>query len=153
MKKVNIKTIKRDKSLMSEKRDYFVDKVILHDISKDIDAKDLKLYYAGFRNGAKTKVHYHEGGQVLVVTKGIGILVLYKTNNTKGSKIRIKTMTKSILKVGDVAYVPKNTLHWHGAIEKKNFSHIAINSFTRIGKEARTIWYDSDYLSYAMRIN
>jgi quercetin dioxygenase-like cupin family protein len=152
MKKENIGAIKLDKSLLSEKRNYFVGKVILHDISKIIDAKDQKVYYAGFRNGARTKVHYHEGGQVLFVTEGKGVLVLYKTSNTEGQKIRIKPITKTILKIGDMVYIPKHTLHWHGAIEKKNFSHIAFNSFTSTGKEARTIWYDSDFISFAIKI-
>jgi len=151
MKKENIREIKPDDSLLSEKRNYFVGKVILHDISRVIDVEDQKVYYAGFRNGARTKVHYHEGGQILLVTKGKGILVLYK-GSTKKQKFRIKPVTKILLKVGDMAYVPKHTLHWHGAIRKKNFSHIAFNSFTSSGKEAKTIWYDSDYLSFAMMI-
>jgi hypothetical protein len=60
MKKENIGKVKPDESLLSEKRNYFVGRVILRDISKVIDAKDQKVYYAGFRNGARTKVHYHE---------------------------------------------------------------------------------------------
>jgi len=148
MKKENIGTIKPDDSLLSEKRNYFVGKVILHDISRVIGAEDQKVYYAGFRNGGRTKIHYHEGGQMLLVTQGKGVLVLYKSN-TKGQRIKIKPISKSLLKVGDMVYIPKHTLHWHGAIEKKNFSHIAFNSFTSSGKEARTIWYDSDYLSFA----
>ena len=152
MKRANIQTIKPDRSLLSEKRNYFVGKVILHDISKVIDAKDLKVYYAGFRNGARTKVHYHEGGQTLLVVEGKGMIVLYKKSNEKGKKIRIKSTTKSLLKVGDVVYIPKHTFHWHGATEGENFSHIAFNSFTSTGKESKTIWYDSDYVSFAKLI-
>ena len=148
MKKENVREIKPDDLLLSEKRNYFVGKVILHDISKIIDDKDQKVYYAGFRNGARTKIHYHEGGQALLVTQGCGILVLYK-GNKKRNKIAIKPMSKTLLKVGDMVYIQKYTLHWHGAVLKKNFSHIAFNSFTSNGKEARTIWYDSDYRSTA----
>lgn len=151
MKKENIGEMKPDDSLLSEKRNYFVGKVILHDISRVIGVEDQKVYYAGFRNGARTKVHYHEGGQVLLVTKGKGILVLYK-GSTKKQKFRIKPITKILLKGGDMAYIPKHTLHWHGAIAKKNFSHIAFNSFTSSGKEAKTIWYDSDYTTFAVMI-
>jgi len=151
MKKENIRAIKPDDVLLSEKRNYFIGKVILHDISRVIGAEDQKVYYAGFRNGARTKMHYHEGGQVLLVTQGKGILVLYK-GNTKKQKLRIKPTTKILLKVGDVAYIPKHTLHWHGAIAKKNFSHIAFNSFTSQGIEAKTVWYDSDYVSIAVMI-
>ena len=152
MKKVNIRTIKPNKVLLSKKRNYFVNHVILQDISKIIGAKDMKMYYAGFRTGARTKMHYHEGGQILIVTGGKGMLALYKINKTLNKKMIIKPIVKSILKVGDMAYIPKNTLHWHGALEGKNFSHIAINSFTSNGKEAKTIWYDSDYSTFAIRI-
>ena len=75
MKRANIQTIKPDRSLLSEKRNYFVGKVILHDISKVINAKDLKVYYAWFRYGASTKVHYHDGGQSLLVVEGKGMIV------------------------------------------------------------------------------
>jgi len=152
MKKANIRTIKPDKSLISEKRNYFIGKVVLHDISKVINAADQKVYYAGFRSGARTKMHYHQGGQILLVVEGKGILVLFKKSKAEGKKIRIKPVTKSFLKIGDLVYIPKNTLHWHGAIKKENFSHIAFNSFTNTGKESKTIWYDSDYTSFATMI-
>jgi len=152
MKKINIRAIKPDKSLFSEKRNYFVGKVMLRDISKVIGSTDQKVYYAGFKNGARTKLHYHEGGQALLVMDGNGILVLYKKSNLKRKKIRIKPVSSSFLKMGDMVYIPKNTLHWHGAIEKKNFSHVAFNSFTDAGKESKTIWYDSNYTSFATMI-
>lgn len=152
MKKFNIRRIKSNNSLLSQKRNYFVNQVILQDISKIINARDMKMYYAGFKNGARTKLHFHEGGQILFVTGGKGMLVLYKIKNKSNKIIRIQPTTKSIIKTGDMVYIPKNTLHWHGAIENNNFSHIAINSFTSKGKESRTIWYDSDYLTQAIRI-
>lgn len=86
------------------------------------------------------------------MTNGKGVLVLYKTSNIKREKVKITLMAKSFLKIGDMVYIPKHTLHWHGAIAKKDFSHIAFNSLTNSGKEARTIWYDSDYVSFAMMI-
>lgn len=153
MKKENIKKISSDKLLLAEKRNYFLGEVILHDISKSIGVVDQKVYYAGFRNGARTKVHYHEGGQILVVTEGKGMLVLYKKSTVKDSMVRIKPVAKSILKIGDIAYIPKKVLHWHGALHKNNFAHIAFNAFTSKGKESKTIWYNSDFTSYATRIS
>lgn len=151
MKKENFKKIKSDKFLLEEKRNYFLGKVVLRDISKTLDIKEQKVYYAGFKKGARTKMHYHEGGQLLVVTEGKGILVLYK-KTTKGRKIGIKSVARSALKMGDIAYIPAKTLHWHGALDKNNFAHIAFNAFTSKGKEAKTIWYDSDFTSYAIRM-
>ncbi len=153
MKKENFRKIRSEKLLLAEKRNYFVGKVILRDISRNICTKDQKVYYARFGNSARTKVHYHEGGQVLVVTEGKGILVLYKKSYTKSSKIRINLAAKSNLKTGDIVYIPKNILHWHGALYQNNFAHIAFNAFTRKGKESKTIWYDSDFVSYATRMS
>jgi quercetin dioxygenase-like cupin family protein len=152
MKKKNFVTIKSDKQLLAEKQNYFLGKVILHDISKDIDIKGQKVYYAGFRNGARTKVHYHESGQILVVTKGKGMLVLYRKSGPKYNKTGIRPVTRSSLQAGDIVYIPKKILHWHGALARNDFVHIAFNLFTSGGKEAKTVWYDSDFVSYATRI-
>ncbi|MDE1829687.1 MAG: cupin domain-containing protein [Thaumarchaeota archaeon] len=143
MKKENFNKIKLDKSLLAQKKNYFLGNVVLQDISKNIGVKDQKVYYAGFKNGARTKVHYHEGSQTLVITQGTGILVLYRRTNLSGKHVKIRKATSSILKTGDVVYIPKNTLHWHGALKGKNFGHIAFNGFTSKGREAMTIWYDS----------
>jgi quercetin dioxygenase-like cupin family protein len=153
MKKENIKKISSDKLLLAEKKNYFLGEVILHNISKTIGVTDQKVYYAGFKNGARTKVHYHEGGQVLVVTKCKGTLVLYEASTAKDSVVKIKPSARSVLKVGDIVYIPKKTLHWHGALQKNNFVHIAFNAFTSKGKESKTFWYDSDFTSYATRIS
>ncbi len=152
MKKENFGNIKSDKLLLAQKRKYFVGQVILHDISKIINVKDQKVYYAGFKNGARTKVHHHEAGQMLIVTKGKGMLVLYKKTTQKGNKTGMKIVDKTGLQAGDMVYIPKNTLHWHGALKKSNFFHVAFNAFTAKGKESKTIWYDSDFVSYATRI-
>ncbi|MDE1726694.1 MAG: cupin domain-containing protein [Thaumarchaeota archaeon] len=151
MKKENYDRIKLDKSLLAEKRRYFLGNVVLHDISKNIGIKDSKVYYAGFKNGARTKVHYHEGGQTLVVTQGLGVLVLFK-GKIQGKSVRIKQGARHVLKTGDIVYIPKNTLHWHGAIENKNFGHVAFNAFSGKGKESKTIWYDSDFKTRAIKI-
>lgn len=151
--KQNIKNLKADKRLVLEKKQYFIGKVLLNDISKAIDAKEQKIYFVTFKNSAKTKLHYHESGQVLVVTEGRGILVIYASKPiAKGITYKIKKVKEVLLAKGDVAYIPKNTMHWHGALNKYKFSHIAINSYTPLGKEAKTIWFDSDFLNIAKRI-
>lgn len=152
MKKENFNNIKLDKSLLAGKRNYFLGSVILHDISKNIGVRDQKVYYAAFKNGAKTKIHYHEGSQILVVTHGIGVLVTYRRNKSQGRKINLTQEAKSALKSGDMVYIPRGTLHWHGAVKGKSFGHIAFNGFSTRRKEAKTIWYDSDFKSHATKI-
>jgi len=152
MKKDNIKEIKPDRLLLAQKRDYFLGNVLLHDISKKIKTKDQKVYFVVFKNGARTKLHYHEGGQTLFVTGGKGILELYTKYSRGYGKFKIRLDSKSKLRAGDMVYIPKYTLHWHGALKESNFSHIAFNSFTKRGKEARTVWYESDLISYGTKI-
>ena len=145
MKKQKFNRAKADESLLASKRDYFLGSVSLHDISKKIATDDQKVYYVKFKNGARTKLHYHEGSQVLVVTGGSGVLVLYKKKSTSGRKITIRQYDKVLLRTGDIVYIPKNTLHWHGASGGRNFNHVAINGFSSRGKEARTVWYETDF--------
>ena len=152
MKKYNIKEIRSDKLLLEQKRDYFLGNILLHDVSKKINAKDQKVYFVVFKNGARTKLHYHEGGQVLFVTGGNGVLMLYTKYSMGYGKVKIRLVSKSKLIAGDMVYIPKYRLHWHGALKKSNFSHIAFNAFTKKAKEANTIWYESDFMSYGTKI-
>ncbi len=153
MKKENFNRIKLDKSLLAEKRNYFLGDILLHDISNVIGVKDQKVYYAAFKNGARTKLHYHEGSQILIVTEGMGALALYKKTGKKGKISKIRQESKIVLKKGDMVHIPKNILHWHGALKGKNFGHIAFNGFTSKGKESRTLWYNSNFKSLAERIS
>jgi quercetin dioxygenase-like cupin family protein len=124
----------------------------LNDISDKLHIVGEKAYLANFNDGARTKVHYHQGGQILVVTKGKGMLVIYKKTRLKNDLVSIKRNSQISLKEGDVAFIPKNILHWHGALKGKCFAHIALNIFLQNGKETKTIWYDSDFSTYAKKI-
>lgn len=152
MKKLNLSQLKSDVALVKSKKRYFVGNAWLNDISAKLQIKGEKVYLANFNNGARTKVHYHQGGQILVVTKGKGILVIYKKTSTKKDTVRIQKQSQTNLAEGDVAFIPKNVLHWHGALKGKNFAHVALNIFTEKAKEAQTIWYESDFVSYAKKI-
>ncbi|TLX85106.1 MAG: cupin domain-containing protein [Thaumarchaeota archaeon] len=113
--------------------------------------KDQKVYHVAFKRGARTKLHYHEEGQLLFVTEGKGILVFCKRSSNEYGSVKIRASSKSRLKTGDMVYIPKYTLHWHGALKGSNFSHIAFIAFTKKGKEADTVWYESDFVSYAAK--
>ena len=154
MKKDNFSITRVDRNLIAQKKKYFVGRVILHDISRIIKTREQKMYMVTFQNGAKTKLHYHESGQTLIATEGNGILEIYKKINGSGvTGFKIKQITKTSLKKGDVVYVPKHTLHLHGSTNKKKFSHIAINSHTSTGQEAKTIWFNSDFKTFARKID
>lgn len=77
-----------------------------------------------FEPGARTKWHYHPGGQILLVTSGKG---LYQE---EGKAIQE-------LKKGDVVKCAPNVPHWHGAGPDSEFTHIAIG--TNLDKGA-VVW-------------
>lgn len=68
-----------------------------------------------FEPGARTKWHYHPGGQILLITKGSG---LYQE---KGKPVEV-------IKKGDVVKCPPNVEHWHGATPNDTMTHIAIGT-------------------------
>jgi quercetin dioxygenase-like cupin family protein len=155
MKKDNISIVHVDRNLTLQKKKYFVGSVILHDISRIVKSLEQKMYLVTFQKGAKTKLHYHEAGQTLIVTEGNGILIIYKKiSGTVKTGLKIRHLSKIHLKKGDIVYIPKHTLHVHGSInQKQKFSHIAINSHTSTGLEAKTIWFNSDLETFAEKIS
>ena len=134
------------------KANYFTGQITAKDISAVIKPKNEKIYHVTFKNGTKTKLHFHDGGQTLIVTKGTGNLSLYRKFGKNNSNFKIKKTASVTLKVGDCVHIPAKKLHSHGCINKKvDFSHIAINSFPKNNVEPKTIWYESDFKSHVTK--
>lgn len=68
-----------------------------------------------FEPGCRNNWHSHSGGQILVVTGGMGYY------QAKGESARL-------LLPGDVVEIPANVIHWHGASPDQWFSHLAIET-------------------------
>ena len=68
-----------------------------------------------FDAGTYNNWHSHAGGQVLIVTDGIGYH-------------QIEGQPLEILHPGDVAFCPPGVKHWHGATAKTKFAHLAANA-------------------------
>ena len=68
-----------------------------------------------FEPGARTKWHLHPGGQILLVTDGVGYY-------------QEKGQPKKILRKGDVIKCPPNIAHWHGASVDTYFVQVAITN-------------------------
>jgi len=66
-----------------------------------------------FAPGARTAWHTHPLGQVLIVTAGKG-----RVQRWDGPVVDIVP--------GDVARIPPNVKHWHGASETESMTHLAI---------------------------
>ena len=130
------------------KTDYFTGQVKLHEISGITKPREHDMYHVIFKKSARTKLHYHTGGQLLIVTKGNGSLVLYNKKNRGISKFKISKTGTINLSTGDVVYIPAKTLHTHGSVKNNHiFSHIALNFYPKNGTKPRTVWLESDLRS------
>jgi 4-carboxymuconolactone decarboxylase len=66
-----------------------------------------------FEPGARTAWHSHPGGQILIVTAGIGCVQRW------GGPIEE-------IRTGDVVRIPAGLKHWHGASPQVSMTHLAI---------------------------
>lgn len=89
-----------------------------------------------FEKGARNNWHTHPGGQILLVTDGLGYY------QEKGKPIQL-------LRKGDVVNIPPGVEHWHGASHDSGFTHIAVNPNTQKGV---VVWLervtDEEYNSF-----
>ena len=81
-------------------------------VSKD-DVFNSSIGNVTFEKGARTNWHKHSGGQILLVTMGVG---RYQERNKEIQE----------LKTGDVVKIPPNVEHWHGAAPNAAMTHLAI---------------------------
>jgi len=77
-----------------------------------------------FEPKARTNWHSHPGGQILIITNGVGYY------QEKGKPAQL-------LRKGDFVEIPPNTVHWHGAAPDSEFVHIAISLNT---DEGDVVW-------------
>ena len=75
-------------------------------------SKNLVMAKVSFGPGVRNKFHRHSSEQILIVTKGKGIVATEKEQ-------------KAVV-VGDVIFIPAGEKHWHGAVEGYKFSHLYI---------------------------
>ena len=125
---------------------WFTNKTWMKVLSEKIKSKDQDIYHVHFEKGSKTKLHWHNGNQVLIATKGRGSLEIFKRYGTSKKEFAIKKTQTISLKEGDIVHIPAKTLHTHGSVDKKReFAHIAINILPRKNAQYKTVWYESDF--------
>ena len=106
--------VKRVTPAGRKKSDYeiFQGQVETQSVVGEDESRDLRLTEVHFRAGAVNKWHVHSSDQILVITNGEG---------TVADENEERTVT-----AGDVAFIPANTKHWHGAKPGKDMTHWAI---------------------------
>jgi len=82
-------------------------------IGKELNS-DLVISQVNFGPGIRNKFHTHSCQQILIVTKGKGIVATEKEQLT--------------ISLGDVVLLPPGEKHWHGAAAGCKFSHLYIMS-------------------------
>lgn len=133
MQKSNIKQVAPDQSMLH----YFEGKVEIKKMVTDALTKEVETFLVTFVNGARTKLHYHETDQVLIATKGRGMVALE-------TGVRVDSDTAATVKMDEVHYleegdfvcVPAYKWHWHGAVKGNDFAHYQIK------KPGRTVWLE-----------
>lgn len=86
------------------------------------DSNDFNISVVSFGEGVRNKFHYHESDQILIVTKGQGVVA------TEDARVEIGE--------GDVVFAPAGEKHWHGALPGTQFAHITV---TRKGGETTQV--------------
>lgn len=129
--------------------DWFTGHTYMKDISGTIKSKEQDIYHVYFQSGSKTKLHSHNGSQILIIIQGKGKLEFFKKSGNKKENFKIKKTESIPLNPGDIAYIPKGILHTHGSANKNLFSHIAINILPSKKMQFKTNWYESDFKTQA----
>ena len=133
------------------KTDYFTGPVKLHEISGITKPNEHDMYHVIFKKSSRTKLHFHTGGQLLIVTKGNGSLIYYKKISGGITKFKISKAKTVNLNSDDVVYIPPKTLHTHGSVKNDSiFSHLAVNFYSKKNRKPKTVWYESDLRSNVM---
>lgn len=133
--------------------DWFTGKTWMKILSEKIKVKEQDIYHVHFEKGSRTKLHQHDGNQVLIAIKGKGSLEIFKKYGASKANFKIKRTERIILNEGDIVHIPAKILHTHGSIDKKKaFSHIAINILSKKNTPYKTTWYESDFKSKVSEI-
>jgi quercetin dioxygenase-like cupin family protein len=90
----------------------FEGSVAIQEVVNDALGDLLRVTAVTFEDGARNRPHHHSTDQVLVATAGSGYVA-----SDDGYQP---------LEPGDVAFIPKNTRHWHGANPGESFTHLSI---------------------------
>ncbi len=126
--------------------DWFTGKTWMKILSEKIKAEGQDIYHVHFERGARTKLHQHNGNQILIGVNGRGSLEIFKKYGTSKNNFKVRKTKKLSLNKGDIIHIPTNTLHTHGSVDKrKEFSHIAINVLPKRNISYKTRWYESDH--------
>ena len=85
------------------------------------DSLDCIVALVTFQPRVRTNWHTHPGGQILIVTEGVGYY-------------QEKDKPRQIIHKGDVVKCPPGVTHWHGASPNGEFAHLVVAPDTEKGE-------------------
>jgi quercetin dioxygenase-like cupin family protein len=106
--------------------DYFIGDAYASVLVNDDMVFNCPCYNVTFEPRSRNNWHKHAGGQILLVTSGIGYY------QERGERAQI-------IKEGDVVKIAPNVEHWHGASHDSKMTHIAIGPNSDVGG---VDWFD-----------
>lgn len=119
------KSTDKGERIPKEFEPYFTGKdVFLSTLTDDKKGLVNRVTNVTFGKGIRNIWHSHEGGQILVVTSGKGYYQEFGKE-------------KILIELGDVITIAKDVIHWHGATEDSEMSHIYI---TGDPKSSPVVW-------------
>jgi quercetin dioxygenase-like cupin family protein len=130
----NINNMEEIPKAVQEKN--FTGEFVMRKLAEESNSED-EIYYVVFKKGCKTRPHVHMSEQTLFVTDGIGTVAFVEKMDLDNSGSNAGLTRKEYgLKKGDIVRIPAGLVHWHGASEDNDFSHVAVRKKTPI----ETIW-------------
>ena len=100
--------------------DYFTGVVWVKMLVPNDSTLNCQIVNVVFEQGARNNWHTHPGGQILIVTNGVGYY-------------QEKSKPIQLIKKGDMVNILPDVEHWHGASHDSEFTHIAVNPNTQKG--------------------
>ncbi len=76
------------------------------------ESRQFRVSELTFQDGARTRLHVHDSEQVVVVTAGAGIVATADAEHA--------------ISIGDVAVIPADEPHWHGAPRRGTVTQLSI---------------------------
>jgi quercetin dioxygenase-like cupin family protein len=103
--------------------DYFNGDVTIKELYNENNSKDQEVYFVQFLNGALTTMHFHETEQILIPVYGKGVVGELKKNSLLN--FDLDDVEINFMDLGEIVSIPPNILHFHGAMPRQAFTHIA----------------------------
>jgi quercetin dioxygenase-like cupin family protein len=125
---LSIQAVAQDTSIfpkgeIGKNTDNYTGTIWLNELNQADSIFNFGIAQAVYAPGSKLDWHIHPGGQILLITEGIGY---YQEKGKPGQLVH----------KGDIIKCLPGVAHWHAAAPKSSFAYVAISP----AQKGRTIW-------------